>query len=73
MAQIDVSLVPNGPEANPKKYKVQVKEDGSKSQHLVALSDEYYQRLTGGLRSREDLIKASFKFLLERTERKNII
>ena len=73
MAKIEVSLISEELEINPKKYKVLVKEGRSNSQHLVVLSDEYYQRLTGGLRSREDLIKASFVFLLERQSKEKIL
>ncbi len=37
-----------------------------KYQFEVSVSDEYYQKLTGGKISPEELIKLSFKFLLER-------
>lgn len=73
MIQIEVSPISEENEVNPKKYKVKVKEYRSKSQHIVVLSDEYYQRLTGGLHSREELIKASFEFLLERESKEKIL
>jgi lipopolysaccharide biosynthesis glycosyltransferase len=34
--------------------------------HLVTLSQDYYQKLTGGRISPETLIEKSFEFLLER-------
>ncbi len=34
--------------------------------HLVSLSEDYYEKLTGGRISPETLIEKSFEFLLER-------
>ena len=73
MRQIEIYTLSTDQNENPKKYLVTISEDSSKTSHQVTLSDEYYQRLTGGLRSREDFIKASFEFLLEREERGAIL
>ena len=73
MRQIEIYTLSTDQNENPKKYLVTISEDSSKTGHQVTLSDEYYQRLTGGLRSREDFIKASFEFLLEREERGAIL
>lgn len=40
--------------------------------HSVMLSDDYHQKLAGGV-SKEDLIKASFEFLLEREPNTSIL
>ncbi len=47
------------------KFEVTVK-SGSTTQHTVTVSDDYHQELTGGAVSKEDLLKRSFEFLLER-------
>ena len=41
-------------------------EDASTTAHSVTLKDAYYEELTGGKVSREQLIEESFRFLLER-------
>ncbi len=41
--------------------------------HTVTLSDSYYQKLTGGAITPEDLIKKSFEFLLEREPNTSIL
>jgi hypothetical protein len=46
--------------------------DGS-SEHLVTLSGSDWDRLRRGYRSPEDLIRASFAFLLEREPRTSIV
>ena len=73
MKQIEIYTLSTDQNENPKKYLVTISEDSSKTSHQVTLSDEYYQRLTGGLRAREDFIKASFEFLLEREGKEAIL
>lgn len=41
--------------------------------HTVSLSQEYYDHLTAGAVSPEELIKASFEFLLERESNTSIL
>jgi len=41
-------------------------EESLTTTHRVQLSDEYYNQLTGQVVSREELIKKSFEFLLQR-------
>lgn len=54
-------------------YKVTVEEKGSSSEHSVHLDDDYYQKLTQGKISKEELIKKSFEFLLEREPKESIL
>jgi predicted PolB exonuclease-like 3'-5' exonuclease len=53
-------------------YKVTVKSVSTTS-HTVTLSDSYYQKLTGGKMTPEELIKKSFEFLLEREPNTSIL
>lgn len=46
-------------------YRVTVK-DSTITTHIITLTDEYYQDLTGGKTSAETLIEKSFEYLLER-------
>ena len=46
-------------------YKVTLNQGGSHS-YTVTVKPEYYQKLTGGSVSPEQLIEKSFEFLLER-------
>ncbi len=39
----------------------------------VTVDEDYYQKLTGGNFSKEHLIKASFKFLLDREPKESIL
>ena len=41
-------------------------------EYTVDLDDEYWQDLTGGKITKEELIKKSFKFLLEREPKESI-
>jgi hypothetical protein len=53
-------------------YKVTVKSVSTTS-HTVTLSDSYYQKLTGGKITPEELIRKSFEFLLEREPNTSIL
>lgn len=43
------------------------------STHHVTVSEDIYQRLTGGKVSREELVRTSFEFLLEREPNTSIL
>jgi len=55
------------------KYKVKVEESGSATEHIVTLDDSYYQKLTGGRITPEQLIEKSFQFLLNRESKESIL
>ncbi|OGY26730.1 MAG: hypothetical protein A2Z11_00315 [Candidatus Woykebacteria bacterium RBG_16_43_9] len=74
MAQITITLLSGDPDADPQEFQVGVVgEDNTKTTHRVTVSQEQYQKLTGGLRSTEELVKASFEFLLEREATREIL
>ncbi len=50
-----------------------IEEEGSSSEHTVSLEDDYYQNLTDGQISKEELIRKSFEFLLERESKESIL
>ncbi len=54
-------------------FLVEVKVNGYKTTHNVYLDDDYYKRLTGERVGKEDLIKKSFEFLLERESNRTIL
>ena len=54
---------------NQNEFVVLVREKETQSQHLVTLDDAYHQFLTQGKIPKEDLIRKSFQFLLERGKR----
>ena len=58
---------------NGQEFMITVEEDGGKTEYAVTLDGEYYQRLTGGKISEEELIKNSFRFLLERESKESIL
>ena len=58
---------------NQNEFVVLVREKETQSQHLVTLDDAYYQFLTQGKIPKEDLIKKSFQFLLEREAKESIL
>ena len=58
---------------NEQEFLVTIEEKGSRSEHTVSLEDDYYKNLTDGKISREELIKKSFQFLLERESKKPIL
>jgi len=59
MADIHVTQV------DPTSYDVTVR-DHSETKHTVMVSESVYQSLTGGAVEPEELVEASFRFLLER-------
>ncbi len=54
-------------------FVVNIKEKGTSTKHIVILDEKYYQALTGGHITREELIKRSFEFLLERESKESIL
>lgn len=54
-------------------YLVEVSENNSKTGHNVTLDEDYYQKLTQGKISKEDLIKRSFEFLLKKEPKESIL
>lgn len=54
-------------------FKVEVVEDKSTSTHTVEVENNYYQKLTGGKITPEDLVIKSFKFLLQREPKEMIM
>ena len=54
-------------------FKVEVDEENTKSSHTVTLDDQYHKKLSGNIIPKEDLIKKSFEFLLEREPKESIM
>ena len=54
-------------------FLVIVDEKGSKTEYKVQLEDEYYQKLTKGNITKEELIKRSFRFLLGKESKESIL
>ena len=48
-------------------------ENPVKSNHIVTLNDDIYFEMTEGIKSKEELILFSFKFLLERENNTSIL
>ncbi len=54
-------------------FQVTVKEDNSESTHTVMLDDKFHKKITGGIIPKEEVIKKSFEFLLEREPKESIL
>jgi len=54
-------------------FLVVITERGSSTKHTVALDEDYYQKLTKGRISKEQLIEKSFSFLLARESKESIL
>ena len=54
-------------------FKVTVEEENSESTHKVTLDDQYHKKLSGNIIPKEELIKKSFEFLLERESKESIM
>jgi len=54
---------------NQQEFTVKVEE----KEYNIGLDDEYWQDLTGGKIAKEELIKKSFEFLLEREPKESIL
>ena len=74
MSEINVSLVSMDSAADPQHFVIEVRSDnGTKTTHQVTLHKDLYIRLTGGLKSPEELVRASFQFLLDKEPEGNIL
>ena len=58
---------------NENEFVVMIKERTTKTEHIVALDEEHFQKLTNGKISKEELIKSSFEFLMERESKESIL
>ena len=58
---------------NEQEFVVTIEERDSTTEHVVTLDDGYYQNLTEGKITREELVKKSFEFLLERESKESIL
>jgi hypothetical protein len=56
-----------------KEFLVRVSEKDSRTEHAVTLDDGYHESLTKGKITKEELIKRSFEFLLERESKESIL
>ena len=54
-------------------FLVTIEEKSSSSEHTVTVDDDYYQNLTVGKTTKEELIKRSFEFLFEREPKESIL
>lgn len=70
MATIDVERTSS---EGAGRFRVTVSEASSESAHVVDVSQAYYEELTGGAVSAEELVSESFAFLLEREPKESIL
>lgn len=54
-------------------FQVTVQEQGAETRHRVTLKEPDYRRLTAGEATPRDLVRASFRFLLEREPKESIL
>jgi len=54
-------------------FKVKVEEKGASKEYVVTLEDSFYQDLTQGKITKEELIEKSFRFLLQRESKESIL
>ena len=74
MAKININNFSADPNADPQEFQVIIEgADKSKTAHDIQVSKETYQRLTGGIKGTEELVRASFEFLLEREAKESIL
>ena len=57
----------------PDTFVVTVEESGGSSRHEVTVDDDYHQELTDGRIDKEELVRRSFEFLLEREPKESIM
>lgn len=58
---------------DPMRFEVEVREGEGKTRHTVSLSRDVYERLTQAGASPDDLVEASFRFLLDREPKEAIL
>ena len=74
MSQVNVIPLSADSTTDPQEFDVTITDsDETKTTHRVTLGQQTYQRLTGGLKSSQELVKASFEFLLEREGKESIL
>lgn len=74
MANIKISRTTINPDQDPMRFEVEIEDEkSSKSKHIITLTKEFYTRIAGGLRTPEDLVRASVEFLLEREGKESIL
>jgi len=54
-------------------FRIKLEERGTRKEYMVTLGDSYYQDLTQGKITKEELIKKAFTFLLEREPKESIL
>jgi hypothetical protein len=54
-------------------FEVEIKEKDSKTKYQVTMDKDFYQRISAGRISPQDLVKKSFEFLLEREPKESIL
>jgi len=54
-------------------FLVIISEGGKRTEHIVRIDDSYYRYLTENQMSREELVEASFAFLLQREPAESIL
>jgi len=54
-------------------FRIKLEERGTSKEYVVTLGDSYYQDLTQGKITKEELIEKSFTFLLEREPKESIL
>ncbi len=70
MAEIDVRTTSEG---EPWTFQVTVSEGSSQTTHRVTLTSSDYERLADEACSRDELVRKSFEFLLEREPKESIL
>lgn len=68
-----IEIEDKGRDAGHAIFNVVVADSAGKTQHRVTLSDETYERLTGGRITRTACVHAAFRFLLEREAKSDIL
>lgn len=54
-------------------FEVTVSKGKGTTRHVVAVDDEYYEDLTGGEITKEELVRRSFEFLLDHEPKESIL
>lgn len=58
---------------NQNEFLIVIDEEGSRTEHIVTIDEKYYEKLTGKIISKEELIERSFEFLLARESKESIL
>jgi hypothetical protein len=70
MAEIEVQTTE---QSDSYEFQVTVREGSSQTRHRVTLEKNDYEDLVGGKASPEELVRQSFRFLLEREPKESIL